>query len=343
MPSHHELELLPELQLERIVPPVLIILGSAGQAAQLVRHLPGQEVTCFHFDLYQAERLKEELGRRSSSAEVRTAADLWDLTGRFQTAIFPAGEGMERQLKLDMVEQAFHVLAERGTLMALSPYREDDLFPRALKKVFGAFHGREVTNGFHFWGRRQGERRRRRHEISFHVRRPNGQSFRFLSRPGVFSYGRLDAGARALMKTCAVAPGDRVLDLGCGCGSNGVWAAKLSGPSGEVVFLDSNLRAVELSRLNAEANDVLCFRTIASASAENLDSDSFDIVLANPPYYAQGRIAEHFVQTGKRLLRPGGRLYLVTKQAETVEMAAQVFPDVEVITVGGYNVLAGLK
>ena len=49
---------------------------------------------------------------------------------------------------------------------------------------------------------------------------------RFVSRPGVFSYGRFDEGARALTEVMQVAPGDAVLDLGCGSGTVGVIAGK---------------------------------------------------------------------------------------------------------------------
>ena len=46
-------------------------------------------------------------------------------------------------------------------------------------------------------------------------------------------------------------------------------------------------------------------------------SGSFDVVLANPPYYAQGSIIRHFIESGYAALKPGGVLYLVTKQVDT--------------------------
>src|SRR5581483_5244613 len=100
-------------------------------------------------------------------------------------------------------------------------------------------------------------------ETNFHVR-AGDESLNFISRPGVFAYGRFDAGARALVETMLIEPGDRILDVGCGCGTNGILAARRSGSEGEVVFVDSNLRALALAELNARANRVEHFQAVAS-------------------------------------------------------------------------------
>ena len=47
-----------------------------------------------------------------------------------------------------------------------------------------------------------------------------------------------DDGARALVEAIEVKEGDRVLDLGCGCGTNGIMASLASGPSGFTTFVD---------------------------------------------------------------------------------------------------------
>jgi 16S rRNA (guanine1207-N2)-methyltransferase len=44
------------------------------------------------------------------------------------------------------------------------------------------------------------------------------------------------------------------------------------------------------------------------------DPGSYDLALANPPYYADFRIAELFVEAAWRALAPGGTLLVVTKQ-----------------------------
>src|SRR5204863_7429664 len=108
-------------------------------------------------------------------------------------------------------------------------------------------------------------RTRRRHEITVQARVDEGESLRFLTRPGVFTYGQLDAGARALLAAAEIHPGDRVLDLGCGAGAAGLAAARRAGPEGHITFVDSNLRAIALAEINAQANGLANYRTLAAA------------------------------------------------------------------------------
>jgi 23S rRNA (guanine1835-N2)-methyltransferase len=240
----------------------------------------------------------------------------------------------------------------------LSPYEKDQLFPGLLKKVFGTVHATSADNGIVFWCQREGERPRRRHEVIFQARVGDGPSLRFLSRPGVFSYGRFDVGARALVETMRIDVGDKILDLGCGCGTNGIFAGRLCGPEGRVTFVDSNLRATALARHNAQANELGNFRVVASSlappapgvaleqtptrgvSEEDLPEGTFDVVLANPPYYAHGAIAQLFIERSLPLLRPGGRFYLVTKQADQIgPLVAAALGRTDVIERRGYVVL----
>src|SRR4051794_27746701 len=109
----------------KLRPPFAIILGSPLEVAELASVLPASGITCYQMDLFQAERLRVELKEHGCIADVVAAADLWDLPGTFQTAIYPVPQGGERALKLDMVEQAFHVLKPQGNLIVLSPFQKD--------------------------------------------------------------------------------------------------------------------------------------------------------------------------------------------------------------------------
>jgi 16S rRNA (guanine1207-N2)-methyltransferase len=300
----------------KLKPPLAVALGTPRSVAELLADLGVNETTCYQMDLYQAERLRTELGTCAATAQVIAAPDLWDLPADFQTVLYPTYAGGERSLKIDMVEQAFHVLRPRGLLIVSSPYEKDQLFPALLKKIFGAVHATSANGRTIYWCWREGERPRRRHQMTFHARVGTGPSLVFLSRPGVFSYGQFDDGARALVETMTIEPGDRILDLGCGCGTNGIFAGLRSGPSGQVTFVDSNLRALVLAEHNARANGLSNFQANGSSSVEGLAEKSFDVVLANPPYYAGGTIAQLFIERSLPLLRPGGRFYLVTKQAD---------------------------
>jgi 16S rRNA (guanine1207-N2)-methyltransferase len=325
---------------DKVRPPVGIILGSPREVAELAQGGQLVDAVCYQMDLFQAERLEQELAETGVQARVVTLPDLWDLPAQLQTLIYPVPQGGERILKLDMIEQAFHVLRPRGMLVVWSPYEKDEFFPAALKKIYGRVHSPGTGLANVWWCRREGDRPRRRHEVTFQVRMSPEASLRFVSRPGVFSYGRFDDGARALVETMQLGPGERVLDVGCGCGTNGVWAAQLSGPGGRTAFVDSNVRAAALAEINARANGVTAFQVVASSTVGGLEEGGFDVALANPPYYAQLSIAQLFIERSRALLRPGGRLYLVTKQPDQVgPVVADHFGRTDVVERRGYIVL----
>jgi 23S rRNA (guanine1835-N2)-methyltransferase len=333
---------LAEILANKLKPPLGVVLGSPGEVAELVGALPSSDVTCYQMDLFQADRLRVELKESGHFAEVVIAPDLWDLPAPLQTLVYPVPLGGERALKLDMIEQGFHVLQPGGTFAVLSPYEKDEFFPHALKKVFGKVHRPMAGKNAVLWCQRGGDWDRRRHEMTFQVRASDALSLRFVSRPGTFSYGRFDDGARALVETMDVHPGDRILDLGCGCGTNGIMASLRSGPGGFTTFVDSNLRALTLARINAQSQAAGPCETIASCTLNELAPRSYDVVLANPPYYAQLAIARLFIEHGKRCLKAGGRFYLVSRQVEQVyRIMEECFGPVEGEERRGYVVFRG--
>ena len=125
--------------------------------------LPG--TACFQFDLYQAERLRHELREIGVDADVLTAADLWDVTQRFETFLLPSPPRGERELKRDLVEQSYHILNDGGRLVVLSPLAKDQFYPDLIKKTFGKISASTPKSGTIVWSTRTGDKPRRRHEI----------------------------------------------------------------------------------------------------------------------------------------------------------------------------------
>jgi release factor glutamine methyltransferase len=74
----------------------------------------------------------------------------------------------------------------------------------------------------------------------------------------------------------------RVLDLGCGSGASGIWAAAMRGCS--VVSSDINPSAVRCTRINALLNNVELDIRQGDLFAP-VEQERFDVVLFNPPYY----------------------------------------------------------
>jgi 16S rRNA (guanine1207-N2)-methyltransferase len=328
----------------RIHSPVAIVLGAPRLAATLAGAINQPGTVCYQMDLFQTDRLREELSAANIDAEVRSSADLWDLPPEFATVVFPAPARSERELKIDLVEQAFHVLRPKGRLIVLSTVESDTLFPKQLKKVFGRSSVTSTDGGTVIWATRDGDQPRRRHELMVQARVAGEESIRFLTRPGVFTYGKLDEGARALMEVAEFEPDETVLDLGCGAGANGLIAGRRVGPGGRVTFIDSNLRATALATENAKAVGLENFDVVADPNPENLPANRYDVVLTNPPYYAQQEIAQRFLDAARRVLKPGGRCYLVTRQLDLVEpRVTAVFGESAIFENRGYYVLVATK
>jgi 16S rRNA (guanine1207-N2)-methyltransferase len=57
-------------------------------------------------------------------------------------------------------------------------------------------------------------------------------------------------------------------------------------------------------------------RTILNAEGETGEPGTFDLVLGNPPYYSDFRIAEIFLDAARWALKPGGTVLIVSKAAE---------------------------
>jgi 16S rRNA G1207 methylase RsmC len=333
-----------EQAMSRIRPPALFVLGAPRLIAQLAARIDLPGTVSYQMDLHQADRLREEFSSGSINAKVSVAPDLWDLPAEFNTVIYPSPPRAERELKLDMVDQAQHVLQPNGLFVALSPIAPDQFFPKLMKKVYGKAATANSSEGTVIWSNRQSEHARRRHEVVVQARIGEGESLRFLTRPGVFTYGQLDAGTRALISAAEVNPGDHVLDLGCGAGVAGLAAARKSGPTGHVTFVDSNTRAVALAEQNAKAEGLANFRAIATARFEGLEKGFFDVVLTNPPYYATESIAHLFIERSKDLLKSGGRLYVVTKQLDALEpVVVKLFGEPELYESRGYIIIAATK
>jgi 16S rRNA (guanine1207-N2)-methyltransferase len=261
---------------------------------------------------------------------------------KFNTVIFPAPAHADRELKLDIVEQAYHVLQPGGVFITLSEYDKDNLFHKAHKNRYGKCSEVPVRKlGTAFWSKRPIEDvKRRRHRMTFHASCRDGISMAFESWPGTFSYGEFDPGSRALLEVADLRQGDKVLDLGCGNGAVGCLASQSLGSTGSITFVDSNTRAMKLAELNAEANSVQNAKFMTSSTLDDLPTGAFDVVLANPPYFANSEVGRLFITTAREVLRPGGRFYFVTKMpVRTIPEIVETFGQVESIENRGYTVV----
>ena len=90
----------------------------------------------------------------------------------------------------------------------------------------------------------------------------------------------------------------------------------------------------ELSSVTAEIN----------ADGALSDAGRYDLALANPPYYADFRIARHFLETSRSALRPGGKIIAVSKQPDWYqENMPELFRNVAISELKNYFLAVGTR
>lgn len=170
-----------------------------------------------------------------------------------------------------------------------------------------------------------------------------GVSLRFETAKTSFSPSCVDKGTLAMLSVVDFCAQDKVLDLGCGYGVVGILAAKLITPE-NVVMSDIDEQSIEISKINAELNDVLTVKIIKSDGFKNIDDNNFSLILSNPPYHSDFSIPKHFIEKGFNRLQIGGRLYMVTKRKDWYKnKLSAIFGDVRVHEIDGYFVFVAKK
>ena len=168
---------------------------------------------------------------------------------------------------------------------------------------------------------------------------------KWISYPGVFALGRLDAGTGALLDAIRTLPvaGRRVLDFACGSGVIGAFLSALD-PTARVDFLDVDTVALAAAREN-----VVGARLIPSDGFDALADERYDLIVSNPPYHegkAQtGRVVERLVCGAPDHLEAGGSLAFVTqRRLPLAALLKSTFDTVEVLLDSGpHRVWLGKK
>jgi len=142
-----------------------------------------------------------------------------------------------------------------------------------------------------------------------------GVGLRLTSDAGVFSRDGVDYGSRVLIERMEIPANARVLDIGCGYGPIGLVAARLA-PQGHVKLIDINERAVELSKLNAEANGIRNVSFAQSDLFEAVEGERYDVILSNPPIRAGKAVVHRLFEQAADHLLPDGTLWVVIQNKQ---------------------------
>lgn len=315
---------------------VLCTSLSRGQfAAAVADRLPDASVTCFFLDVFLAKQARNEIQSSPGIVSVICETDFPD--GPFDTIALPFRKNGEAELTRELLQQAHERLEIGGRLIATTDNPADEWLHDQLKLLFGKVTKRPEPRGVVYLATKSEPLRRVREFTANFAFRDGKRLVHAVSRPSVFSHRKLDVGARALLERTAacraVVPGSRILDLGCGSGTVGI-ALALRKPGVHVHAVDSNPRALQCTLLGAEANGIMAVKeppmnsharnavieSKCSTMSIQLDASghvhfpgTFDLVMANPPYYSNWAITAIFIEAAARALTPGGRLFLVTK------------------------------
>lgn len=159
----------------------------------------------------------------------------------------------------------------------------------------------------------------------------------------LFSPSAIDTGTKAMLSFVRPKKEDSVLDLGCGCGVVGIWAAKQIGAD-RVVMCDLSEEAVRTAQENAKRNGVEKITTLVSDGLAELAEWEFTLILSNPPYHTDFSVAKGFIEDGFRHLAEGGRMFMVTKRLDWYRnKLTSVFGGVTVREKNGYYVFMAEK
>jgi len=334
-----------------------VLVGSSGRA-QLARFAaerhPQSQVECYFLDAYQLALARPTTDGAESRPEPGNLS--WccsaDLVPELAAGAEPSHDVValplssrgDAELTREQLQQAYGALRPGGLLLASTDNARDVWLHEMTQTLGGKVRRYDAEDGAVYVVRRTGPLKRPRNFTAEFVFRDGERLFNVVTRPGTFSHRRVDPGARRLMEAMSIEAGARVLDIGCGWGAVGL-AAACRAEGVYVEALDSNARAVACTQANAERNgagDRLSARVEPAGIVTS--PGTFDVALANPPYYADFRIAELFASAAHEALRPGGKLIVVTKLPEWYhDRLPELFGQTSAELVKTYHVFQAVK
>ena len=171
----------------------------------------------------------------------------------------------------------------------------------------------------------------------------NGIELSFETASTSFSPHGIDKGTLTMISTVALSQGDKLLDLGCGYGVVGIYAAKIIGEM-NVVMSDIDTTSVELAVKNAAANGVSGVKVVLSDGFDKIEDNDFSLIMSNPPYHSDFSVPKHFIEKGFNRLKIGGKLVMVTKRRDWYKNKfISIFGGVKIEEIDDYYIFSAEK
>ncbi len=302
---------------------------------------PNNEVTCHFLDKYRADLAISSLSQTSPALQIQCSADFPE--EEFQVVALPTSATGEAELTRDLLQQGALRLKIGGQMVMATNNVHDSWLYKEMSRLFNVIEQRVFEEGKIYSAIKTTQLKKLKNFTSEFAFRDQGRLIHAFSRPGVFSHRHLDLGARKLMDAMDIKDNDRVLDLGCGWGAVALAVAGRA-TNVQVQAIDSNARAIECTVKSAVLNNLENITTKLTSTGEHDNPGSYDLVVANPPYYSNFRIAQLFVATGAKALRPGGQILFVTKSPAWYQNnLSQWFARINIQEVKDYFIVSASK
>lgn len=314
-------------------------VGRAQAASQLAEQRPDARVVCWFLDQFQLLLVADAGGpaNRTLVCEPDFPNEESDL------AVLPFSMRGEAELTRELLQTAADLLVIGGKLVAATDNPKDDWLRQQLSGSFKKVTKHTYGDAVVYVVTKHAPLKKLKGFRAEFVFRDGDRLIKAVTRPGVFSHRHIDPGARHLIEAADVKPAMKVLDIGCGAGTVALAMAARDATI-DVLAVDSNARSVECALVGARMNCLGNVRAIVNARGDYPDPGTFDLALANPPYYGDSQIAARFVAAAYRSLKPGGRLLLVTKSPNWYEQhLASDWRDVQVVPCKRYWVVKAVK
>ena len=356
---------------------------SGGVAVAAMRRWPEAEVIAHAFDYHHARAIRKRLLDESLPARnVRCSAGVGiegtdalqpaeEARQPFDAAFFmTTPQSMPAELVLDQLQDIHANLADGGALYAAFEGDPDDALKtmrlvwknvNVLKRAKHAVLFKAVKHGPPV--------KTRDFAANWEASVPGGDPLAFITYPGCFCHRRPDAGGLALAEVAARevecrtpnVPTLNILDMGCGCGLVGLLVAdairrhnptisqspnptisQSLNPS--ITLIDSHARAIAAAKKNAARAGIEAEFILSDDGLPRGRVGEYDLFVGNPPYYSDYRIAEVFLETAYRALKPGGVCLSVVKTATgLLALQEKYFRKAEIIKRRGYCVLRSVR
>jgi len=288
-------------------------LGRGQLAAAAALRFPRARVVCHFLDVYLAAQARAYQSPGPENLSMICQADF--PPDEIDLALLPLTAAGQAELTREWLQQAHQSLALGGRLLAATDNPRDTWLGGQLRKLCGRVLRRADDHAAIYLAVKDRPLKKVKDFSCEFAFRDRERLIRAVSRPGVFAHRRVDPGARALLEVMEVAPGDRVFDMGCGSGVAAL-AAAVRAHGVSVCAVDSNPRAVQCTLQGAALNGQENVTALLDAEGACDLPGGYDLFLANPPYYSNYRIAEIFLDAGRRALRPGGTILVVAKHLD---------------------------